>query len=591
MTQDVPRQRGSSAAPPATGGRLVVLTVIFIVLVSASALLGIVGLLQMRADAVPTPSWLQMGSAFLGLYANQAPSWSESVADIPLSFEIALFLAPLSTGYALATAAAVILSERWRLVRARLARNHSIVVGGGRRGVLVSRSLARRGTAVVLVDVAAASERMSAALLKSTIPLSGDPVDDITLRRAGIDRGRELFAVSDDSEMNASIVISARRLRTRAEPFTCYALVSDSDLHSAIEARLLSMPQAPNFRVNLIDRSQVIARGLVDAVAAVPAETVLIAGEGGLVQALALEALRTRVSAAARLTAGRPVGTVSVAGPDADHVVAAIRGSIACEPSWSGALSSAVSTIPALMEGSALGDLVRPFSDALAFVCAESDEDTLRLAFALLRQAKDVHMDVVVCVETASGFAGAFAADGVRIFDDAQGAIRVIAASDFIGDADRIREAATTERIARAFHITYLEHMAADPAIARDLRNTAAWEDLPPDTRESNRAQARHVGDKLRRVGCAVMPTVTGGGYTLTDQDLETLAQAEHERWWEEKRGKGIVYGPERSDRTHPDMVPWAELSEEAREKDRIFIRRLPDILAREGYVIVKFPT
>src|SRR4051812_23951911 len=206
MSETPPRQRRSTAAPRATGGRLLVLTVVFVLLVSASLVLGLIGLLQIRGYASPTPTWIELGTAYLGLFANQSPSWIEALPDTPLSYELATLLAPLSTGYALAAAAAVILAERGRLVRARVARHHSIVVGGGRRGVLVSRSLARSGAKVVLVDVAAASERTSAALLKGIIPLSGDPVDDITLRRAGIDRGSELFAVSDDSEMNASIV-------------------------------------------------------------------------------------------------------------------------------------------------------------------------------------------------------------------------------------------------------------------------------------------------------------------------------------------------------------------------------------------------
>lgn len=567
----------------------VVLSGIFVLLVSASAILGLTGLAQMSADAEP-PNWSEFVTAFLGLYSNQTRPWTDAVKSPPLCYDIARVLAPVSTAYVLATSVAHIFSERRRVLRARLARNHSIVVGGGRRGVLLSRSLAQRGATVVLVDVAAATERFAAALLKHTIPLSGDPVDDIVLRRAGIDRGKELFAVSDDSELNASVVISARRLRRRTEPFTCYALINDSDMHAAFEARLLSMPHATGFQVSLIDRNQLIARGLSEASGAEAAETVMVLGDGGLVRALALEAIRSREgSSAADRSEPAPAMRVIVAGPQGDSVVDEILGSRA-ESALPTVLRSATNDLAAFTEGSTLRDLIRPAARARVFVCAQRDEDSLRLAFAVLKQAKDIATDVVVCVETASGFAGAFAADGVRIFDDAKGAIRIIASSEFVGDAARIRDAATTERLARAIHATYRRHMSGRPTVSRDSRHVVQWAELPEAARESNRAQARHLGEKLRLLGCAIMPSTPGGDVQLSEGDFEQLARAEHDRWTEEARGRGLVHGPERSDRTHPDLVPWEQLTEDAREKDRIFMRELPLILAREGYAIVRFP-
>ena len=474
----------------------VVLGGIFVLLVSASAILGLIALVQMSA-ADGSVDWLAVGTAFLGLYSIQTPQWIEALEETPPIYQIASLLAPVSTAYVFVTSVAHIFSERRRVLGARLARHHSIVVGGGRRGVLLSRSLAQRGATVVLVDVAAATERFAAALLKKTIPLSGDPVDDIVLRRAGIDRGTELFAVSDDSEQNASVVISARRLRRRAEPFTCYALINDSDMHAAFEARLLSMPHTTGFQVSLIDRNELIARGLSETSGAEAAETVMVLGDGGLVRALALEAMRLHEEPSPDGHSGAaPALRVIVAGPHADRVVDEILGSNA-ERSWPTALRSSTNDLAAFTEGSTIRDLIRPAATARVFVCAQRDEDSLRLAFAVLKQAKDIATDVVVCVETASGFAGAFAADGVRIFDDAKGAIRIIASSEFVGDAARIRDAATTERLARAIHAAYRRHMSERPTVSRDARHVVQWRELPPAARESNRAQARHLGEKL----------------------------------------------------------------------------------------------
>ena len=47
--------------------------------------------------------------------------------------------------------------------------------------------------------------------------------------------------------------------------------------------------------------------------------------------------------------------------------------------------------------------------------------------------------------------------------------------------------------------------------------------------------------------------------------DLETVAEAVHNAWWEEKKKQGIT--------DHTDMLPYKELSEEVKEYDRVTAR------------------
>jgi hypothetical protein len=60
----------------------------------------------------------------------------------------------------------------------------------------------------------------------------------------------------------------------------------------------------------------------------------------------------------------------------------------------------------------------------------------------------------------------------------------------------------------------------------------------------------------------------------------------EHERWWVQKRAAGYVFGPVKSDveKTHPCMVPWDQLSEAEKEKDREAIRDIPERMAAAGF-------
>jgi hypothetical protein len=72
-------------------------------------------------------------------------------------------------------------------------------------------------------------------------------------------------------------------------------------------------------------------------------------------------------------------------------------------------------------------------------------------------------------------------------------------------------------------------------------------------------------------------------------QNIERLAEAEHDGWTEQRSRNGWRYAETRDDtrKLHPDMLPFAELPEREKGKDRNTIRHYPDFAARAGYRIV----
>jgi uncharacterized membrane protein len=154
-----------------------------------------------------------------------------------------------------------------------------------------------------------------------------------------------------------------------------------------------------------------------------------------------------------------------------------------------------------------------------------------------------------------------------------------------------------TERLARAIHDTYARaiHEAYVKARIKEgekPRSRAAtydWDELSEEFKESNRAQARDVGEKLRALGCFTVPaTDPQPNFAFDDRDVEKLAEMEHERWMRERSALGYVHGPVRRGRFHPDLVPWDVLPEEAREKDRQAVRSIPALLAAVGFEILR---
>jgi RyR domain len=149
------------------------------------------------------------------------------------------------------------------------------------------------------------------------------------------------------------------------------------------------------------------------------------------------------------------------------------------------------------------------------------------------------------------------------------------------------------DRIARAIHDDYLRDRLAEDGVMGTEPALRPWEDLPEHLRDANRAQAVGYVDHLEAIGYTV---ATDAGTRQADlvlrrEQLEQLARAEHDRWLNHKLSQGYHYGPSRIDdgtqRRHPSLVSWEELTEEVRDLDRQPLRRMVDTLAAADLRIV----
>ena len=103
------------------------------------------------------------------------------------------------------------------------------------------------------------------------------------------------------------------------------------------------------------------------------------------------------------------------------------------------------------------------------------------------------------------------------------------------------------------------------------------WRDLPDFYKNSNREHASFYPTLLSAIGCRIAAGKDGGAFKFSDEEIEKLAQLEHERWLEERRIKEPY---------HRDLVEWEILPESDREKDRSSIRAMPDALAEQKLYI-----
>lgn len=148
------------------------------------------------------------------------------------------------------------------------------------------------------------------------------------------------------------------------------------------------------------------------------------------------------------------------------------------------------------------------------------------------------------------------------------------------------------DRMAQAVHAHYLELQRR--TLGTDFGQQEAenpWEQLSMAYRDDNRAVADHIDHVLRASGFERRVRDKEAAI-FTAEELERMARMAHARWMAARMLKGWRYGAVRDNKQmlHPSLVPYDELSEPEKEKDRDQIRSIPAILALLGEAVYRAP-
>ena len=556
---------------------------------AAALVLGVIGFGEQRP---PTP-FLDRVYETVSLFSfNQNPR-----VPMPPALEIARWLAPLAVAYAGFRVLAAIFAEHWVRFRVRVMfRRHVIVLGLGVCGMRLARSFRQRGDRVVVVDWNPTGTAVTGCAELGIPLVRGDATDPAVLTRAGLRSAGLTLVVCGDDGTNADVAVLITHLsQSGRSAHRVLVQVGDSNLCQLLEQAALTAPGATGRRLEFFNVNRLGPRALLDAwlpwsEADSKPPFIVVAGSGPLAMSLVTEAAR-RWRLEHRSTRKR-IRIILVA-PDATDQAAALRKRLpALERSADLAAVTAGPadpaapplSIPAL--GAADG---RPatWQPDIAFACLETDTDNVQAAIRL-RRILPQNVPVVGCA------AGTVGPSLITMLDRSDGGY--LANVHGFGLLDRICRLEVIlnldkEILARAAHRDYVRRRLADGADPASDPALAAWDDLPEDLRESNRAQVADIPAKLGAIGYEFAPTDDWDAdlFQLTQEQVETLARMEHTRYVEERLRAGYRYGPVRdaAAKLSPYLVPWEQLSEDVRDLDRDAVRLIPSILAAAGYAIV----
>lgn len=144
------------------------------------------------------------------------------------------------------------------------------------------------------------------------------------------------------------------------------------------------------------------------------------------------------------------------------------------------------------------------------------------------------------------------------------------------------------ERLAKEIHEQYRLSMKGKRSMNDPVMQP--WETLREDLKESNHKQAAQIPEKLQKIGWDFMPSIQKPEVLLilSKEQVELLAEMEHERFVSERLEKGWRFGGERDSekKISPYLVPWSELDKDIQDIDRETVQQIPELLEKAGFEV-----
>ncbi len=565
----------------------------------AALILGFVGFRDYEAAVGGSTAFWDVFYLDLQLFVLNSGAVEASSA-IPLSLQIARLLAPAVAGVAVIRAFAPLFRDQFQLLRFRFSRDHIVVCGLGNKGVLLSRSLRERGHRVVAIERDQGNDRIAFCRSAGVAVLIGDATDPSTLRKAGVGRAGCIVAVCADDGVNAEVAVAAHGVAaTRTAPLICLVHLTDPQLCSLVRARFLATPDPTPFRLDFFNTFERGAQALLlrhpafadEDLSESSAPHMLVVGLGRMGSSLVVQAARN-------WRAGTHPSDRKLCITAVDRIAESkVRSVLLRHPEVADICQVTPLSLDAQSAEFERGDFANGEDSGpitAAYVCFDDDARSMEAALVLHNRLRGRRVPIVMRSVTAAGLPALLEQRSGDGFED----LHAFALLDHTCDPDLVLRG-TDEVIARAIHDVYLAHREATgwrygPELDEERRTDPAlalWDELSEDLRDSNRDQARHTAIKLEAAGCE-LEELTGWldePFSFTDEEVELLAEMEHERWVVDRiRNRWVLGAKDLHRKRSPHLVSWADLPEDIREYDRVFVRGLPMILAKIGYRIVR---
>jgi len=515
---------------------------------------------------------------------------------IPWELELARLLAPAVAAYAALMTLSVIFKKQFQLLRLRFFKEHLVICGLGRKGVLLAQKFREQGSRVVVIELDEGNDLVEQCRESGATVLIGNAASQELLCKARIHKAKYLIAVCGDDGINAEIAVLAFDLvgKRKGKVLTCIIHIVEPQLCRLLEKQEIGTRKIGAFRLeffNIFDKGAWSWLGqyspfLDTEGMRISKPHLLIVGAGRMGMSLIAQAAR-------KWKESSPNGNIKICVTIIDTKSEAIKKLLdlrypvvrkSCSLKY---LQMDIESSD-FEEARFLFDKEKKCDITSIFICLDNDSFGLSTALILHRRTKKYNIPIMVRMARDAGLARLLHRGEKR--DDSYAALHVFGLLDRTCHPEQVL-LGTKEILARAIHEDYRNRQKKKGETSKTNPSLVSWDELPEDLQESNRQQADHIGEKLKDMGYDVSELENWDEklFEFAPEEIEMMAKVEHKRWVEERKRSGWRLGQKNIKRKKtPYLIPWDELDEETKEKDRAPVRNLPFYLREAGYKIYR---
>jgi voltage-gated potassium channel Kch len=185
-------------------------------------------------------------------------------SPIPLSLEIARWLAPAVAGYAAVRAALVLFRDQFQRMSLRLLlRDHVVIAGLGTKGYALAVALKHAGCRVVAIEPDERNPHVARCRRRDIPVVIGDAADPALLARVRLDRAQRLVVVTDADRRNIEIAFAARRPPERT-PLHTLVHLDELALWRLLQAEAVAKRARLGIRLDFFNVREAAARAMLD---------------------------------------------------------------------------------------------------------------------------------------------------------------------------------------------------------------------------------------------------------------------------------------------------------------------------------------
>ncbi len=499
--------------------------------------------------------------------------------------EIARFLLPALTAYTVLEALSNLFREQMQWLRLWRLRNHIIICGLGRKGARLADELIRLAQPVVIIEKQPEHTKAAELQRRGAILLSGNATDRDMLISARIAHARYLLCLLGDDSQNLQVAFQAYQLASQRRKgiLTCVIHLNSSDLLNLIKRSELAFEPGLPFQVETFHSYTHAARWLIQkdydgqdhASPSTPPDHLLVIGLGRLGERLVVQAAYKWY----RSKQDHPL-TITILDRRAEQRTAELLQTYpplgrTCRLT---ALNVELSSVTFIQTN--LTKMQEPTPFQRVYICLSNPVLSLEVCWSLLEMPAFRNIPIWVRMERQSG-----------LFELLQ---KPLTAAPFPGQVipfDPLESACSAELVMGGLHEVLARELHEHYLQGIGVSSTAlSWERLTEEEKDANRQQAARIYAVLSAAGyhLRALQDWDAEEMTFPAEEVERMARLEHDLWCQAKRKAGWRPGPQKdaAKRTHPCLVPWEQLPEDEREKNRNFIRQLPALLARLDFQI-----